>query len=117
MVRCELCEERLHTSCEGFKTDERSCSHATNTISAWNFLMVESGKDIFSLIFLKNGAVNEFYGAIDISFQMRGGTVSRHPRYGKAEVITHGNLKVNKHATCDLKISSPVTVSLLGTVR
>ena len=52
---------------------ERSCSHATNTISAWNFLMMESGKDIFSLIFWKNGAVNEFYGAIDISFQMRGG--------------------------------------------
>ena len=71
MVRCELCEERLHTSCEGFKTDERSCSHATNTISAWNFLMVESGKNSFSLIFWKNGAVNEFYGTIDISFQMR----------------------------------------------
>ena len=38
--------------------------HATNTISAWNFLMVESGKNIFSLIFWKHGAVNEFYGAI-----------------------------------------------------
>ena len=72
MVQCELCEERLHMSCEGFKTDERSRSHATNTISAWNFLMMESGKNSFSLIFWKNGAVNEFYGTIDISFQMRG---------------------------------------------
>ena len=34
--------------------------------------MVESRKNIFSLIFWKHGAVNEFYGAIDISFQMRG---------------------------------------------
>ena len=34
--------------------------------------MVESGKNSFSLIFWKNGAVNEFYGTIDISFQMRG---------------------------------------------
>ena len=33
--------------------------------------MVESGKNSFSLIFWKNGAVNEFYGTIDISFQMR----------------------------------------------
>ena len=72
MVQCELCEERLHMSCEGFKTNERSRSHATNTIYAWNFLMVESGKNIFSLIFWKNGAVSEFYGTIDISFQMRG---------------------------------------------
>ena len=55
-----------------FATHERSSSHATNTISAWNFLMVESGKKIFSLIFQKHGAVNEFYGANDISFQMRG---------------------------------------------
>ena len=46
--------------------------HATNTISAWNFLLVESGKNIFSLIFWKHGAVNEFYGAIDISYQIRG---------------------------------------------
>ena len=72
MVQCELCEERLHMSCEGFKTDERSRSHATNTISAWNFLMVESGKPFSSLIFWKHGAVNEFYGAIDISYQIRG---------------------------------------------
>ena len=59
-------------SCEGFKTDERSRSHVTNTISSWNFLMVESGKNSFNLIFWKNGAFNEFYGTIDISFQMRG---------------------------------------------
>ena len=31
-------------------------------------LMVESGKNIFSLIFFKHGAVKEFDGAIDISF-------------------------------------------------
>ena len=55
-----------------FATHERSSSHATNTISAWNFLMVEGGKTFFSLIFQKHGAVNEFYGATDISFQMRG---------------------------------------------
>ena len=34
-----------------FTSHERSRSHATNTISAWNFLMVESGKTFFSLIF------------------------------------------------------------------
>ena len=31
--------------------------------------MVESGKNIFSLIFFKNGAVKEFNEAIDISFR------------------------------------------------
>ena len=41
------------------------------------------------------------------------GRVSRHLRYGKAEVVTLGNLYVNKHATFDFKISSPVTVSLV----
>ena len=55
--------------------------------------MVGSGKILSSLIVLKHGAVNEFYRAIDISFQMR--------RAG------------NKHAACDFKISSSVTVSLL----
>ena len=80
--------------------------------------MAERGKKTCSrLIFWKHGTVNEFYGAIDISFQMRGGRVSHHPRSGKAEVVTHRNLCVNKHATCDLKIFSPVTVSLLLTVR
>ena len=29
----------------------------------------------------------------------KGGRVSCHPRYGKAEVVTLGNLYVNKHAT------------------
>ena len=75
--------------------------------------MVESGKTISSLTFRKRGAVNEFYGALDISYQIRGGRVSRHPRFGKAEIVTLGNLYVNKHATCEFKISSPVTVSLL----
>ena len=34
--------------------------------------MVQSGKKCSSLIFWKHGAVNEFYGSIDISSQMRG---------------------------------------------
>ena len=34
--------------------------------------MVESGKPFSSLIFWKHGAINEVYGAIDISFEMRG---------------------------------------------
>ena len=41
------------------------------------------------------------------------GRISRHPRYGKAEVLTLGNLYVNELVTCDFKSSSPVTVSLL----
>ena len=31
----------------------RSRGHATNTISTWNFLMVESGKNIFQSYFLE----------------------------------------------------------------
>ena len=65
-------------------------------------------KPFSSLIFWKHGAVNKFYGAIDISYQIRGGRVSR-----KAEIVILGNLYVNKHAACEFKISSPVTVSLL----
>ena len=77
-------------------------------------------KTFSSLIFWKHGAVYKFYGAIDISFQIRGGgegggrkRVSHHPRSGKAEVVIHGNLYVNKHATCDFTISSLATASLL----
>ena len=54
-----------------------------------------------------------FMGLLIFPFFFEGDRVSRHPRSGKAEVITHGNLNVDKHATCDLKISSPVTVFLL----
>ena len=36
-----------------FTSHERSRSHATNTISTWNFLMVESGKTIFQSYFLE----------------------------------------------------------------
>ena len=36
-----------------FTSHERSRSHATNTISTWNFLMVESGKNIFQSYFLE----------------------------------------------------------------
>ena len=42
-----------------------------------------------------------------------GGRVYRHLRSGKTEVVTHRSLYVDKHATCDFKISSPVTVYLL----
>ena len=34
--------------------------------------MVESDKNVSSFIVWKRGAVNKFYGAIDISFQVRG---------------------------------------------
>ena len=34
--------------------------------------MVKRGKTFSSLIFWKHGAVDEFYGAIDISYQIRG---------------------------------------------
>ena len=73
------------------------------------------GKTFSSLIFWKHGAVYKFYGAIDISFQIRGGgeRVSHHPRSGKVEVVIHWNLYVNKHGTCDFTISSLATASLL----
>ena len=61
-------------------------------------MIVESGKTFFSLIFWKHGAVNEFYGAIDISFQMReggGSGVSRQPRSGKSRSCYTRNLCVN----------------------
>ena len=35
-----------------FTSHERSRSHATTTISEWNFLMMESGKNIFQSYFL-----------------------------------------------------------------
>ena len=41
-----------------------------------------------------------FMGLLIFPFK-RGGRVSRHPRSEKAEVVTHGDLYVNKHATCD----------------
>ena len=39
-----------------FTYHERSRSHATNTISTWNFLMVESGKKHFPVLFSGNMA-------------------------------------------------------------
>ena len=36
-----------------FTSHERSRSHATNTISTWNFFMVKSGKNIFQSYFLE----------------------------------------------------------------
>ena len=36
-----------------FTSHERSRSHVTNTISAWNFLMMESGKNVFQSYFLE----------------------------------------------------------------
>ena len=82
---------RTFLKCFLEKTDKQSRSHATNTTSAWNFLMVESGKKTFSsLLFWKHGAVNEFYGAFDISFQMR------EPGFP----VVHGLQKLLHTATC-----------------
>ena len=50
---------------------------------------MESGKTFSSLIFWKHGAVNEYYEAIDISFQMREGG-GGEAESGKAEVVTLG---------------------------
>ena len=66
--------------------------------------MVESGKTFSSLIFWKHGAVNEFYGAIHISFQMRR-TEFPVTAVWKSRSCQNGNLYVNKNATCDFKIS------------
>ena len=100
-----------------FTSHERSRSHATNTISTWNFLMVESGKNIFQSYFLETWRSKLIPWGYWYFLSNKGGRVFRHPRSGKAEVVTHGNLYVNKQATCDFKISTPVTVSLLWTVR
>ena len=70
-------------------------------------------KEHFLVLFsVKIAQFMNFMGLLIFPFK-RGGRVSRHPRSEKAEVVTHGDLYVNKHATCDFKISSPVTVSLL----
>ena len=45
-----LLEKKRYTI---FISHERSPSHATNTISTWNFLMVERGKNIFQSYFLE----------------------------------------------------------------
>ena len=87
-----------------------SRSHTTNTISEWNFLMVESGKNIFSLIFWKHGAVNEFYGAIDISFQMRG---AKFPVIRGLEKLKLLHTGTRTSTSTRHVISSPVAVSLL----
>ena len=75
-------------------------------------------KHYFCVEFLDGGKWRQhfpvlFYGKIAqlmgiLPFK-RGGRVSRYPRSGKAEVVAHGDLNVNKHATCDFNIS-PVTV-------
>ena len=105
--KCLLEKKKRYTI---FTSHERSRSHATNTISTWNFLIVESGKTFSSLISRKHGAVNGFCGAIHTSYQIRGAEFPRHPRSGKAEVVTHGN----KHATCDFKIYSPVSFLIVN---
>ena len=68
----------------------------------------------FPVLFSGNMAQLRISRTFDISYQTREGggggrRISRHPRYGKAEVLTLGNLYV----TCDFNSSSPVTVSLL----
>ena len=48
-----LLEKKKKKKLTIFTSHERSRSHATNTISTWNFLMVESGKNIFQSYFLE----------------------------------------------------------------
>ena len=98
-----------------FTSHERSRSHATNTISAWNFLMVESGKPFSSLIFWKHGAVNEFYGTIDISYQLRGAEFPVIRVLEKPKLLHSGTCTSTGTRHANLK-SPPVTVSLLWTV-
>ena len=81
---------RTFLKCFLENADKQSRSHATNTISARNFLMVESEETFSSLLFWKHGAVNEFYGAFDISFQMR------EPGFS----VVHGLQKLLHTATC-----------------
>ena len=67
-------------------------------------------KQHFPVFFFgKTAQFMNFMGVLIFPFK-REGRVSRHPRSAKAGII-HWKLYVNKHATCDFKISSPVTVS------
>ena len=66
-------------------------------------------KQLFPVLFSGNMAkLMNFMGLWIFPFK-RGGKVSRRLRSGIAEALTY----VNKHATCDFKISSPDRVSLL----
>ena len=100
-----------------FTSHERSRSQATNTISTWNFLMVESGKTIFQSYFPETWRRKWILWGYWHFLSNKEGRVSRHPRFGKVEIVKLGNLYFNKQATCEFKISSPVIVSLLWTVR
>ena len=92
---------------------ERSRCHATNTISAWSFLMVESGKKNFPVLFSGNVAqVMNFMGLLTFPFKWRGqsfpsSTVWKRRSCYKRELV-------RQHAR-DMwsKISCPATVSLL----
>ena len=57
----------------------------------------------FSVLFSGNIAQLINFMGLLIFPSNEGGRVSRHPRSGKAEVITHRNSNVNKHVTCDLR--------------
>ena len=66
-------------------------------------------KTTISVLFSgKTAQFMNFMGVLMFPFK-REGRVSRHPR--SAEGVIQWKLYIKKQATCDFKISSPVTVS------
>ena len=63
-------------------------------------------KNHFPVLFSGNMAQLMNFMGLLIFLIKYGDRVSRHPRSGKAEIVTLRNLYVNKHATCEFKISS-----------
>ena len=64
------------------------------------------------IIFWKHGAVNEFYGAIDISYQIRGAEFPVIHVLEKPKLLHSGTCTSTSTRHVNLK-SPPVTVSLL----
>ena len=56
--------------------------------------MVESDKNFSSFIVWKHGAVNKFYGAIDISFQVRGAEFPVIHGLEKAKLFVRQHIKL-----------------------
>ena len=92
--KCLLEKKKRYTI---FTSHERSRSHATNTISTWNFLIVESGKTFSSLISWKHGAANGFCGAIHTSYQIRGAEFPFIRGLEKPKLLSTGTS--TRHAT------------------
>ena len=75
--------------------------------------MAESGKNIFQSYFLETWrSYNEFYGAIDISYQIRGAEFPVIRGMEKPKLL-HTGTCTSTSTRHDFKISSPVAVSLL----